>query len=152
LPTSTATAISTSSKTRCSTRSSRIQLDTSPGFEGSYLRVRVLDSQGLQTEHGAVIRLRPLNGAAGLVQTRTVGGGGSYLSKPEYTAHFGLGVPGQVVAVPDQPDYTKGSTVQLTAVPEAGYRFTGWTGDASGTQNPLTSRWTARGTSPRPSR
>ena len=34
--------------------------------------------------------------------------------------------------------YTPGSNAQITAVPDAGYAFTGWTGDASGTQNPLT--------------
>jgi uncharacterized repeat protein (TIGR02543 family) len=31
-----------------------------------------------------------------------------------------------------------GITVALTAVPNPGYRFTGWTGDASGADNPLT--------------
>jgi uncharacterized repeat protein (TIGR02543 family) len=34
-------------------------------------------------------------------------------------------------------EYTTGSTATLTAVPQPGYVFTGWTGDASGTQNPL---------------
>ncbi len=33
--------------------------------------------------------------------------------------------------------YDSGTSVTLTAVPAAGYYFTGWTGDASGTQNPL---------------
>ena len=35
-------------------------------------------------------------------------------------------------------DYLGDSSATLTATPTPGYRFTGWTGDASGTQNPLT--------------
>ncbi|MDB6131952.1 MAG: Integrin alpha beta-propellor repeat protein, partial [Verrucomicrobiales bacterium] len=35
-------------------------------------------------------------------------------------------------------DYTTGVTATLTATPDAGYVFTGWTGDAGGTANPLT--------------
>lgn len=34
--------------------------------------------------------------------------------------------------------YDPGTPATLTAVPNPGYRFTGWTGDASGTANPLT--------------
>ncbi len=36
------------------------------------------------------------------------------------------------------PDYSEGQTVTLTPVPNPGYQFAGWTGDASGTANPLT--------------
>jgi uncharacterized repeat protein (TIGR02543 family) len=35
-------------------------------------------------------------------------------------------------------EYEPGTPATLTAVPNPGYRFTGWTGDASGTENPLT--------------
>lgn len=35
-------------------------------------------------------------------------------------------------------EYESGSTATITAVPDSGYIFTGWTGDASGTDNPLT--------------
>src|SRR5207249_1684039 len=38
---------------------------------------------------------------------------------------------------PDQPTYNHGTVVQLTATPNAGQSFVGWTGDASGTANPL---------------
>ncbi len=45
---------------------------------------------------------------------------------------------GSVVKNPNQPTYTSGSTVQLTATPNAGYNFTSWSGDATGSVNPLT--------------
>ncbi|MEO6521387.1 MAG: ice-binding family protein [Mucilaginibacter sp.] len=47
-------------------------------------------------------------------------------------------VNGTVVANPNQTTYNFGSAVQLTASPATGYVFTGWSGDATGTANPLT--------------
>ncbi|MEK7678105.1 MAG: PQQ-binding-like beta-propeller repeat protein, partial [Verrucomicrobiota bacterium] len=44
---------------------------------------------------------------------------------------------GTVSRNPVLADYGYGTTVQLTAVADTGYAFTGWTGDASGTNNPL---------------
>ncbi len=44
---------------------------------------------------------------------------------------------GQIHRSLDAPSYVTGAVVTLTATPGSGYRFTGWTGDASGTQNPL---------------
>ena len=41
-------------------------------------------------------------------------------------------------AITGAGEYDPGTTATLTAVPDAGYAFTGWTGDASGTANPLT--------------
>ncbi|MEO6220852.1 MAG: Ig-like domain-containing protein [Ginsengibacter sp.] len=39
---------------------------------------------------------------------------------------------------PDQPMYSSGTNVSLTATPATGQQFTGWSGDASGTANPIT--------------
>ncbi|MDQ4139897.1 MAG: malectin domain-containing carbohydrate-binding protein, partial [Bacteroidota bacterium] len=44
---------------------------------------------------------------------------------------------GSVTKNPDKTYYSYGETVRLTAKPANGYRFTGWSGDASGTANPL---------------
>ncbi len=44
---------------------------------------------------------------------------------------------GSVTKSPDQPTYTGGSTVQLTATPDPGWTFAGWSGDATGGTNPL---------------
>jgi uncharacterized repeat protein (TIGR02543 family) len=45
---------------------------------------------------------------------------------------------GAVTKDPDQASYVHGSSVQLTATPSAGWAFAGWSGDASGTDDPLT--------------
>ncbi len=45
---------------------------------------------------------------------------------------------GGVAREPQLNAYTKGQAVRLTAQPFPGQAFLGWTGDASGTQNPLT--------------
>ncbi|MDJ0768692.1 MAG: InlB B-repeat-containing protein [Ilumatobacter sp.] len=44
---------------------------------------------------------------------------------------------GSVTVDPDQPTYTYGDVVSLTAVPDAGFVFAGWSGDATGSANPL---------------
>ena len=38
---------------------------------------------------------------------------------------------------PTNGTYDNGTVVELTAVPDAGYQFDGWSGDASGTTNPI---------------
>ncbi|GAB2851675.1 InlB B-repeat-containing protein [Hymenobacter ruber] len=45
---------------------------------------------------------------------------------------------GSVTPNPNQATYASGSTVNLTATPAAGFTFTGWSGDATGSTNPLT--------------
>jgi uncharacterized repeat protein (TIGR02543 family) len=47
-------------------------------------------------------------------------------------------VNGTVVKNPNQATYNSGSTVQLTATANSGYIFSSWSGDATGTVNPLT--------------
>ena len=46
-------------------------------------------------------------------------------------------VNGSVVVRPRENRYKNGSVVSLQAYPLIGYRFAGWGGDASGTENPL---------------
>lgn len=47
-------------------------------------------------------------------------------------------VHGSVTKNPNQLTYNNGDDVILTASPDAGYEFSSWSGDASGTSNPLT--------------
>lgn len=52
-------------------------------------------------------------------------------------------VNGTVVKNPNQATYNHGTSVQLTATPASGYIFSSWSGDASGSVNPLTVVMTA---------
>ena len=45
---------------------------------------------------------------------------------------------GSVVKDPDQINYNYGTIVTLTATPDTGWHFVGWSGDATGSNNPLT--------------
>ena len=45
---------------------------------------------------------------------------------------------GSVTKTPNLASYDSGTSVILTATPNAGFTFTSWAGDASGTTNPLT--------------
>lgn len=50
---------------------------------------------------------------------------------------------GTVEKTPNSPVYEGGDQVSISATPDTGYQFTEWTGDAAGTDNPLT--WTIDG-------
>ncbi|MCX7716449.1 MAG: InlB B-repeat-containing protein, partial [Endomicrobia bacterium] len=45
---------------------------------------------------------------------------------------------GTVTKNPNQQSYKAGSQVSLTVTPNSGYQFSNWSGDATGTQNPMT--------------
>jgi uncharacterized repeat protein (TIGR02543 family) len=45
---------------------------------------------------------------------------------------------GSIEVSPDASPYDDGTEVTLTATPSGGHTFTGWSGNASGTDNPLT--------------
>lgn len=45
---------------------------------------------------------------------------------------------GSVLKNPNLTTYTSGASVQLTATPNSGYKFTSWSGDATGSVTPLT--------------
>ncbi|MDY6839027.1 MAG: DNRLRE domain-containing protein, partial [Thermodesulfobacteriota bacterium] len=50
---------------------------------------------------------------------------------------------GSVIKDPDQAEYNPGDVVELTAVPDTGWQFIGWSGDLTGTTNPETVTVTA---------
>jgi uncharacterized repeat protein (TIGR02543 family) len=49
-----------------------------------------------------------------------------------------IALNGTATKLPNQLSYLNGTNVQLTATPATGYTFTSWTGDATGSTNPLT--------------
>ena len=57
---------------------------------------------------------------------------------PTYTLEVSVEGAGRVTKEPDLPAYEAGSSVRLTAVPDPGSNFAGWSGSASGSANPAT--------------
>ncbi len=54
----------------------------------------------------------------------------------QYTLTTSVVGGGLVSIVPDQPQYASGAVVQVEAVADAGWEFSGWSGDLSGSANP----------------
>ncbi len=58
-------------------------------------------------------------------------------TQDEYTLTVNAGTGGSVTKTPDQATYHLGDVVTLAATAEAGYLFTGWTGDHEGSISPV---------------
>ncbi|WP_162052675.1 malectin domain-containing carbohydrate-binding protein [Pontibacter pamirensis] len=56
---------------------------------------------------------------------------------PSYTLAVNTTGSGSVTKSPNQTTYVSGTSVTLTAKAATGYQFSGWSGDATGTVNPL---------------
>ncbi|SHJ59615.1 Listeria/Bacterioides repeat-containing protein [Hymenobacter daecheongensis DSM 21074] len=100
----------------------------------------------------------PAVGSYSLTATPYSASGGGGTAAPALTANFTVtdqAAPvsytltantsgtGTVSKSPNQATYLSGTNVTLTATPGAGQQFTGWSGDATGTTNPLTVSMTA---------
>ncbi|MBI5555038.1 MAG: fibronectin type III domain-containing protein, partial [Elusimicrobia bacterium] len=59
-------------------------------------------------------------------------------SPPSYTLTVTSGTGGSVGKNPDQASYLSGTSVTLTATASAGYTFSSWSGDLTGSTNPAT--------------
>lgn len=83
--------------------------------------------------------------AAGLVNPLTISMNGdkhvTATFKPipaKYNLNVSANGSGSVTKSPDQTSYDSGTNVTLTAVPDAGQQFTGWSGNISEMTNPVT--------------
>jgi M6 family metalloprotease-like protein/uncharacterized repeat protein (TIGR02543 family) len=56
----------------------------------------------------------------------------------QHTLTISAGTGGTTDPVPGTSQHDYGTQVQVTATPDSGYQFSGWTGDASGTTSPIT--------------
>ncbi|MGD1045732.1 MAG: RHS repeat-associated core domain-containing protein, partial [Bacteroidota bacterium] len=76
----------------------------------------------------------------------TINGGGASATvtvtqagaSPQYTLTVSSSGGGSVTKNPNQTTYVSGTNVSLTPVAATGYTFSSWSGDASGSTNPLT--------------
>jgi len=62
----------------------------------------------------------------------------TFITSNQYTLTVNEVGNGSVTKDPDQATYGQGAQVMLTAVPDLGYQFAGWSGDLTGTTNPAT--------------
>jgi pectate lyase/pectin methylesterase-like acyl-CoA thioesterase len=62
----------------------------------------------------------------------------SLLANAGFTLSLSTQGQGTIQSVPSGPTYQAGTSVQLTAVPAAGWRFSNWSGDLTGAVNPAT--------------
>ncbi|MBK8806513.1 MAG: DUF2271 domain-containing protein [Bacteroidales bacterium] len=62
--------------------------------------------------------------------------GATFTEVPKY--NLTITSPSNGTISPSSGSYASGATVTLTATPASGYVFSGWTGDPSGTTNPVT--------------
>ena len=59
-------------------------------------------------------------------------------TQEQYTLLAKINYNGSVTKTPDQPEYVYGDTVIVTAIPDTGWVFDGWSGGLTGTENPDT--------------
>ena len=74
----------------------------------------------------------------GAVRACTRRGRAAAARRAQYTLSTNVAGNGTITKNPDQAQYASGTVVQLTATPNTGYVFAGWSGDLSGSANPTT--------------
>ena len=116
--------------------------------DGSSISVGPLNNNGTATTYSfparvitglkmTVTGVSSSTGSVGLSEIQVYGtpAGGTQYTLTTSVSPSGAG---SVTAKPSQSTYPSGTQVVLTAAPNTGYTFSGWSGDASGTVNPLT--------------
>jgi uncharacterized repeat protein (TIGR02543 family) len=102
---------------------------------------------GIWTNTTAMSNARCVHSSTMLADGRVLVAGGSNINGAissveifnlltNYTVTIALSPQGAITG--NSSPYLENTTATLNATPQLGYKFTGWTGDASGTTNPLT--------------
>ncbi|MGY3089348.1 putative repeat protein (TIGR02543 family) [Hymenobacter sp. UYAg731] len=150
------------------TRNLNVRANTNPGTVGSVAMSLTGAATRDQTESvapyalfsdagGAYNPWTPAVGSYSLTGTPfTAGGGGGTAGTPlsvtfsvvdqagpTYTLTTATVGSGTVTKSPNAASYLSGTSVTLTATPGAGFTFTGWSGSATGSTNPLSVAMTA---------
>jgi len=98
----------------------------------------ILPSTGYDAINGNFeIRVVPINGRFGN-HNALITGFSLITGVPTHTLTVNSGSGGSATAIPSVAVIEQGQPVQLSATPDPGYRFAGWTGDVQGFGNPRT--------------
>ena len=111
----------TSTQTNCSGGTSCLVIPSGLGLANGDYKWRVLDYGEYGYGINSAFKNFTLSGACYSLITNVLPGGGGTVAVPSQTCAGG---------------YTAGSSIQLSAVPNANYVFASWSGDASGLSNP----------------
>ena len=116
--------------------------------DGSSITVGPLNNNGTATTYsfparvvtGLTLTVTGVSSTTGSVGLSEIQAYGTPASGTQYTLTTGATPTGagSVTVNPNQASYASGTQVVLTAAPSTGYTFSGWSGGASGTANPLT--------------
>ena len=117
--------------------------------DGSSITVGPLNNNGTATTYSfaaktitglrmTVTGVSSSTGSVGLSEIQVYGTPASGGTQYTLTTSVSPSGAGSVTANPSQPGYPSGAQVVLTAAPNPGYAFSGWSGGASGSANPLT--------------
>jgi uncharacterized repeat protein (TIGR02543 family) len=117
----------------------KVQLSTASDFSGTL----VVSDSLLTTTTKPVSGLLKGTKYYWHVRAKNGGGIGAWSATDSFTTirQFSLSITaasGTVAISPNQTLFDSGAVVTLTATPNAGYQFTGWSGDTSGATNPVT--------------
>ena len=105
--------------------------------EGEVVNVSAVPSPGYAFEHwsGDVADPNAVSTTVTMDSDKTAT---AHFSVVEYTLSAASDGNGTVTKTPDQATYLYGDDVELTAIPDPGWEFTGWSGDLSGGLTPQT--------------
>ena len=87
-------------------------------FNEKSIDIKIITAGGVSTE---ITDTFPTSKSTYTIALETVGAGG-----------------GSITKTPDQENYDLGDEIQITAIPNPGWIFSGWTGDITSTNNPET--------------
>ncbi len=113
-----------------------------PGAAFSIFTGGIQSAVNATVAHADVHRIVSTTGSGTYVTTVSLAANGDVTvdDSGAATAYFtvsGTAANGSIVGADGVTKYAEGSTARLTAVPNAGFGFVSWSGDASGSANPL---------------
>jgi hypothetical protein len=115
--------------------------NTGPYNQGDAVQLTAVPTTGWSFDHWSGDLSGSANPATLILDTNKTAT--ATFTQDQYTLTVTASGSGSVGKSPNQANYTWGTNVTLTATPGLGWAFAGWSGDVSGTTNPITMNMTS---------